>query len=64
MTNLELARRALYLARLARADTYVGRQARRLMRECGRELDSRGVTALEMLALVRAAKNTEAVASY
>lgn len=64
MTNLELARRALYLARLARAETYVGQQARRLMRGIGAELDARGVTAADVLALFRAAKNTEAVASY
>lgn len=57
MTNLDLARRALYLARFASAPTSVGKAASVLMRRIGAELDARGVTALELLALVKAAKS-------
>lgn len=50
-TNQDLARRALYLARFANADTFVGISARRLMRSIGAELDARGFDAVSLLTL-------------
>jgi hypothetical protein len=53
---IDLARRALYLARWASRPTFVGRASRLLMNRIGHELQQRGLSPAQVVALVVEAK--------